>query len=52
MRKDTIKYADFTAPGVEVHCLYGEGSPTVERYAYSTIHIGSLDVDAIPLILD
>lgn len=32
MRKDTIKYADFTAPGVEVHCLYGEGYPTVERY--------------------
>lgn len=32
MRKDTLKYTDFTAPGVEVHCLYGEGYPTMERY--------------------
>lgn len=31
MRKDTMPYTDFTAPGVEVHCLYGEGSQTVER---------------------
>lgn len=46
MRQDTIKYADFTAPGVEVHCLYGEGSPTVERYACSKIHTENLDADA------
>lgn len=32
MRKDTMPYTDFTAPGVEVHCLYGEGFPTVERF--------------------
>lgn len=32
MRKDTLPYTDFTAPGVEVHCLYGEGFPTVERF--------------------
>lgn len=31
MRKDTMAYTDFTAPGVEVHCIYGEGSQTVER---------------------
>lgn len=32
MRKDTLPYTDFTAPGVQVHCLYGEGYQTVERY--------------------
>lgn len=32
MRKDTMPFTDFTAPGVEVHCLYGEGFPTVERF--------------------
>lgn len=39
MRKDTIEYTDFTPPGVEVHCLYGEGFPTVERYAMRHMHI-------------
>lgn len=33
MRKDTLPYTDFTAPGVEMHCLYGEGFPTVERFS-------------------
>lgn len=33
MRQDTLPYTDFTAPGVEVHCLYGEGYQTVERFA-------------------
>lgn len=37
MRKDTLPYTDFTAPGVEVHCLYGEGYPTVERFVKSSI---------------
>lgn len=31
MREDTIKYTDFTAPGVEIHCLYGSGIDTVEK---------------------
>lgn len=31
-RKDTEKYQkDFTAPGVEVHCLHGSNIDTVER---------------------
>lgn len=34
-RKDNEKYQlDFTAPGVEVHCLYGNGLDTVERLYY------------------
>uniref|UniRef100_A0A336K1X7 Centrosomal protein of 97 kDa n=1 Tax=Culicoides sonorensis TaxID=179676 RepID=A0A336K1X7_CULSO len=36
MRKDMIQYLDFTAPGVEVHCIYGSGVPTVEVLKYST----------------
>lgn len=33
MRKDTEKFTeDFTPPGVEVHCLYGSGVDTVERW--------------------
>ncbi|XP_037047711.1 phospholipase A2 group XV-like isoform X2 [Bradysia coprophila] len=35
MRKDTMKYTDFTAPGVEVHCLFGSGIPTVEKLNYT-----------------
>ncbi|CAH2237346.1 jg22261 [Pararge aegeria aegeria] len=32
MRKDTEKYSsDFSAPGVELHCLYGYNISTVER---------------------
>lgn len=32
MKKDTESYQlNFTAPGVEVHCLYGIGVDTVER---------------------
>ncbi|XP_059058162.1 phospholipase A2 group XV-like [Achroia grisella] len=35
MFKDTQKYkGDFTAPGVEVHCLYGYNISTVERLVY------------------
>ncbi|XP_052758628.1 phospholipase A2 group XV-like [Galleria mellonella] len=35
MFKDTQKYkSDFTAPGVEVHCLYGSNISTVERLVY------------------
>ncbi|XP_015118642.1 group XV phospholipase A2 isoform X2 [Diachasma alloeum] len=34
-RKDTEKYQnDFTAPGVEVHCLHGANVDTVERLYY------------------
>lgn len=36
MRKDMIPYLDFSAPGVEVHCIYGSGIPTVEVLKYST----------------
>lgn len=32
MLKDAMPFTDLTAPGVEVHCLYGEGFPTVERF--------------------
>ncbi|XP_075212925.1 lysosomal phospholipase A and acyltransferase-like [Lycorma delicatula] len=35
MRKDVEKYSlDFTAPGVEVHCLHGYGVSTVDKLAY------------------
>ncbi|XP_034841217.1 lysosomal phospholipase A and acyltransferase-like [Maniola hyperantus] len=35
MRKDTEKYSrDFTAPGVELHCVYGYNISTVERLVY------------------
>lgn len=45
MRKDTLPYTDFTAPGVEVHCMYGEGLPTVERFAQNNekTHLQSVD---------
>lgn len=34
-RKDNEKYQlDFTAPGVEVHCLYGSKVNTVEKFVY------------------
>lgn len=34
-RKDNEKYQlDFTAPGVEVHCLYGSKVDTVEKFVY------------------
>lgn len=37
-RKDNEKYQlDFTAPGVEVHCLYGSKVQTVEKYIIFTI---------------
>lgn len=32
MRQDVLKYSvDFSPPGVEVHCLYGNGLDTVEK---------------------
>lgn len=35
MRKDTVQYMmDFTAPDVELHCLYGSNVTTVERLVY------------------
>lgn len=35
MMKDTDQYKwNFTAPDVELHCLYGTGIPTVERLNY------------------
>ncbi|XP_055546435.1 phospholipase A2 group XV-like [Wyeomyia smithii] len=35
MRKDTLQYAlNFTAPGVEIHCLYGTKIDTVESLNY------------------
>ncbi|XP_031619100.1 group XV phospholipase A2-like isoform X2 [Contarinia nasturtii] len=51
MRKDLEPFDDFTAPGVEVHCLYGENvGDTVERLdfgaaynQYPTIILGNGD---------
>ncbi|XP_049868362.1 phospholipase A2 group XV-like [Pectinophora gossypiella] len=35
MRKDTERFSsDFSAPGVELHCLYGYNISTVERLVY------------------
>ncbi|XP_028043903.1 group XV phospholipase A2-like [Bombyx mandarina] len=35
MKKDTEKYTkDFSAPGVELHCVYGYNVATVERLVY------------------
>lgn len=35
MRQDNIEYSlNFTAPGVEIHCLYGSGIQTVESLNY------------------
>lgn len=34
MRKDLADYNNFTAPGVEVHCLFSSRKPTVEKYVY------------------
>lgn len=31
MRKDLDKFNSFTAPGVELHCLYGNDVPTINR---------------------
>lgn len=34
-KKDNEKYQlDFTAPGVEVHCLYGSKVDTVEKFVH------------------
>lgn len=30
-----MKYTDFTAPGVDVHCVFGSGFDTVEKYVDS-----------------
>lgn len=39
-RKDNEKYQlDFTAPEVEVHCLYGNGIDTVEKYVNAILII-------------
>lgn len=39
-RKDNEKYQlDFTAPEVEVHCLYGSGIDTVEKYVNAILII-------------
>lgn len=35
MRQDLLPYTEFTAPGVEVHCLFGVDVPTVERLDYA-----------------
>lgn len=33
MRKDLVQYNNFTAPGVQMHCLFGENTgDTVDRY--------------------
>lgn len=36
MRKDTERFSsDFSAPGVELHCLFGHNVSTVERLEYA-----------------
>lgn len=45
MMKDTEQYkSNFSAPDVELHCLYGTGVPTVERLNYDK----SGDLDGTP----
>lgn len=39
-------YNNFTAPGVELHCLYGANIPTADRLYFST------GFDAKPLIIE
>lgn len=48
MRKDTVKYTDFTAPGVEIHCLYGSDVPTVEKLHYTK----SVDLSGTPTLIN
>lgn len=38
MRKDLAKYNNFTAPGVEMHCLLGENVKTPEKYSISPMN--------------
>ncbi|XP_058814274.1 phospholipase A2 group XV-like isoform X2 [Topomyia yanbarensis] len=48
MRKDTLSYVlNFTAPGVELHCLYGTGTNTVESLNYEK----SFDLNGKPTLL-
>lgn len=48
-RKDNEKYQlDFTAPGVEVHCLYGSGVDTVERLYYKA----GTSIDGTPELIN
>ncbi|XP_017889176.1 group XV phospholipase A2-like [Ceratina calcarata] len=47
-RKDNEKYQlDFTAPGVEVHCLYGAGIDTVQRLYYKP----GTSIEGIPQLI-
>lgn len=48
MRKDSLKYTDFTAPGVEIHCLYGGNVSTVEQLDYRK----SDDLDGSPTLIN
>lgn len=48
MRQDTISYTlNFSAPGVELHCLYGSGIDTVESLNYEK----SFDLTGKPTLL-
>ncbi|XP_058451814.1 phospholipase A2 group XV-like isoform X2 [Malaya genurostris] len=48
MRKDTVSYSmNFTAPGVEIHCLYGTGLNTVESLNYEK----SYDLSGKPTLM-
>ncbi|XP_063529576.1 phospholipase A2 group XV-like [Cydia strobilella] len=47
MRKDTDQFrTDFSAPGVEVHCVYGYNISTVDRLVYS----GGTWLDGYPVL--
>lgn len=36
MRRDQTVYNNFTAPGVELHCLYSANIPTADRLYFPT----------------
>lgn len=58
MRKDTLRYTlNFSPPQVELHCLYGNGLDTVERYVtnylkrFKYMHIINIIVRPINLYI-
>lgn len=47
MRKDSLEYSlNFTAPGVELHCMFGSGFNTVERQIHT---VTLINLKSIPI---